>query len=113
MNCSLSLCDWTQSLIKIDNNAIAPTSIIIDNTAPAITISSPTVYEGDGSSAYSTSDTAHYNNTHANSSHKIVYTVTITDTNLLDNLTFGEALAFELLPIVKLSSKFVSVIVTV
>ena len=60
------------------SRALASLSVLAVVT---ITISNPSVYEGDGNSIYTTSDTRHYNDTHANKMHKIVYTITIDEIN--------------------------------
>ena len=73
--------------------ADANNHLIIDNTAPKVTITSPTnpgstvagIYENKDNTetAYKSGDVKHYNSRYANYEHKIVYVVTIEDTNLL------------------------------
>ena len=95
-NGSLSVKVKESATIDLMDNVNEESNIlyfVVDNTAPTITISNPTIYEGDGNSIYSASDLAHYNSTHMNSSHKLVYTITITDTdtNLLDDETITDS----------------------
>ena len=70
-----------------DNN-----TTLIDNIAPKIAIAGSYIYESNFSNTYSNgaktyTGAQHYNNTHASYNHKILYTLTISDTQTVTNLS--------------------------